>query len=136
MIFSGMTVFFRLRSDTGLNAVFVTTGKSYRLHRSMVAYSDSGEKITVINLKKPYQGMELKTPMTDDMKVKASQAVDDARVAAHAAYDDATVAAHNTLKNATVEAQKVSDDVQIGVHKAVADAKIAVHEAGSKLKKR
>jgi hypothetical protein len=93
-------------------------------------------KNTVKNFKKSYQGMELKTPMTENLKVKASQAVDDARVAAHAVYDDATVAAHNTLKDASVEAQKVSDDVQMGVHKAVADAKIAVHEAGSKMKKR
>jgi hypothetical protein len=93
-------------------------------------------KKSVINFKKKYQGMELKTPMTKNLKVEASNAVDDARVAAHAVYDDATVAAHNTLKDATVEAQKISDGVQIGVHKAVADARIAVHEAGSKMKKR
>ncbi len=121
---------FRFESD------FATTGKSYRLSHSMVAYSDSGIKKGTVEKFETYQGKELKTPMTDNLKVKASKAVDDARVAAHAAYDDATVAAHNTLKDAGVEAQKVSDDVQIGVNKAVADAKIAVHEAGSKLKKR
>jgi hypothetical protein len=79
---------------------------------------------------------ELKTPMTDNLKVKAGKTVDDARVAAHAAYDDAAVAAHNAIKGAGAEAQKMSDKVKTGVHKAVADAKITAHEAGSKLKKR
>jgi hypothetical protein len=134
MTCSGMTVV----SDSGLNAVFATTGKSYRLPRTMVACSDSSIKImyTVKNFKKTCQRTEMKTLMTDNLKVKASKAVDDARVTAHAVYDNASVAAHNTLKDISVEAQKVSDDVQIGVHKAVADAKIAVHEAGSKMKKR
>jgi polyribonucleotide nucleotidyltransferase len=41
----------------------------------------------------PYQEMEWKTPMTDNLKVKTGKAVDDARAAAHAVYDDATVLA-------------------------------------------
>jgi hypothetical protein len=115
---------------------FVTTGKSYRLPRPTEAAQIAVKKYRQKILQKSYQGMEMKKPMTTNLKVKASNAVDNARVAAHAAYDDATVAAHNTLRDATVEAQKLSNDVQIGVHKAVADAKIAVHEAGSKMKKR
>ena len=87
-------------------------------------------------IKKSCQGKELKKPMTDNLKVKASKAVDDARVAARAAYDAATVAAHNILKGGETKAQKASDNAKIGVHKAVSDAKIAAHEAGSKLKKR
>lgn len=114
--------------------VFATTGKSYRLPHTMRAYSDSGKKPSKIF--KIISGNGVETPMTENLKVKASHAVDDARVAAHAALDDATVAAHNTFKDASAGAQKLSDDVQIGVHKAVSDAKIAVHEAGSKMKKR
>jgi hypothetical protein len=41
MIFSGITVFLKLPFESD----FATTGKSYRLSRSMVAYSDSGKKI-------------------------------------------------------------------------------------------
>ena len=42
--------------------------------------------------------MELKTKMTDKLKVKASKAADDANVAAHAAYDDAAVVVHNATQ--------------------------------------
>jgi hypothetical protein len=125
---------FRIDSD------FATTSKSYIYPWPILACSDMWVLIFIINqnnlIKKSCQGKELKKPMTDNLKVKASKAVDDARVAAHAAYDDAKVATHNSIKDARVEAQKVSDDVKIGVHKAVSDAKIAAHEAGSKLKKR
>jgi hypothetical protein len=86
-------------------------------------------------VKKSYQGPEMKTQMTDNLKVKASKAVDDARVAAHAVYDDANVAVHNTLKGAGEAVNNASDDAKIAAHKAVADAKIVAHEAGSKLKK-
>jgi len=107
---------------------FATTGEIYPHYRSMVACSGRASK-------KPYRRIELKTKMTDDLKVKANKAVDDARVAAHAAYDDASVATHNALKGKT-DVENASDDAKIKIHKAVADVKIAAHGASAERKKR